>query len=437
MRTLTRMVPLLCWPVLIGAASTQPASMPAPAVPAPSEPAPSDAATSAPAMSGFAVSAPAVPAPDALAADKPTAALLAAMSLEQKVGQLFLISVVGRDVPRPSSAEVLRQVPVGGIILFSYNLRGGPAKVAALDASLQEIARTTGAGVPYLIAVDQEGGRVQRLQRGFTRLPAPRILGALPNDQLDALAHAVARQLLAVGVNMNLAPVVEASAGETDVIGDRGFATSATAAAPKAAAFIAGTQRAGVLATAKHFPGNAGSEVDPHRAMPTLSLDNDAIEAQLLPPFRAAIAAGVDAIMVSHVEISALDADRPVALSPVVVQGLLRGQLGFTGLVCSDDLLMGAVVEKFDPAEAAILAVLAGTDLLMVSNPNVVPALHAAVVNAVRDGRIPEDQVDAAVQRQLLMKQRRGLWESADRLRQGDSLGDLRKARREAERILK
>ncbi len=409
MRHPVLMLPLVALLPLLAGADSQPASAPAP------------------------TSRPAVTASSRPAADP----LLGEMTLEQKVGQLFLISVVGREEPRPSSAEVLRQVPVGGIILFAYNLRGQPPQVAALNASLQNIARTSGAKVPYLISVDQEGGRVQRLKKGFTRLPAPRVLGKLPDKKLDGLAQAVARQLLAVGVNMNLAPVVEASSGDTDVIGDRGFASSAAEAAPKATAFIAGTQRAGVLATAKHFPGNAGSDVDPHKAMPQLTLDVAAIETRLLPPFRAAIDAGVDAIMVSHVEIPALDTERPVALSPAVVQGLLREKLGFTGLVCSDDLLMGAVLEKFDPAEAAILAVLAGTDLLMVSNPAEVPKLHQAVVAAVRSGRIPEVQLDAAVQRQLEVKRRRGLWESADRLRQGDSLGDLGKARRAAEKLLK
>lgn len=361
---------------------------------------------------------------------------VADMTLEQKIGQLFLISIVGRQAPSESSARVLREVPVGGIILFSYNLRGGPQGIARLTAALQEIARTSGARVPYFIAVDQEGGRVQRLRRGFTRVPAPRALAPLSHEALEQLAHAIARQLLAVGVNLNLAPVVESSAGEADVIGDRSFAPSSEQAAPRAAAFIAGTQAAGVLATAKHFPGNAASDVDPHRAMPRLTLSREQLEATLLPPFASAVRAGVDAVMLSHVEIPALDAERPVALSREVVHGLLRERLAFDGLICSDDLLMGAVTEKFEPAEAAILAIIAGTDLLMVSSPNAVLDLHRAVVAAVRAGRIPKARIDGAARRVLRAKRRRDLWTSADRLRGGETLRGLARARRDAERLL-
>jgi len=362
---------------------------------------------------------------------------LTGLTLEQKVGQLFLINVVGREAPVQASRKVLEQIPVGAIILFSYNLRGEPAQVAKLTAQLQEIARSTGAKVPYLISVDQEGGRVQRLKKGFTRIPAPRVLGRLSSARLEALAGAVARQMLAVGVNMNLAPVVEASAGEADVIGDRSFGGSAARAARSAAAFISGTQAAGVLATAKHFPGNAGSEVDPHKAMPRMDLTADQVRTRMLPPFKAAVEAGVDAVMLSHAEIPALDDEHPVALSTSVVGGLLRKELGFSGLACSDDLLMGAVTEKFPPAEAAILAVAAGTDLLMVSNPAEVPALHRAVVQAAKSGRLTVAQVDAAARRILEIKRKRGLWASADRLRRGESLGDLAAACQEAERLLR
>lgn len=363
-------------------------------------------------------------------------ASLPALTLEQQVGQLLLINVVGRDAPSDSSARVLQDVPVGGIILFAYNLRGGPGKVARLTSSLQEIARTSGARIPYLISVDQEGGRVQRLKRGFTALPPPRRMGLLPDAALESLASAVGRQLLAVGINMNLAPVVEASAGEDNVIGNRSFAPTPAEAAPKATAFIVGTQKAGVVATAKHFPGNAGSDVDPHLAMPRIPLTEKQIHDQLLPPFASAIAAGVDAIMLSHVEIPALDKERPVALARPVVTGLLREQLGFEGIVCSDDLLMKAVLQKFTPAEAAILAIQAGTDFLMISNPAEAPGIHAALVQAVREGRLDSKLVEAAAGRVVSAKQRRGLWESADALRAGKSLQSMNKARKDAERAL-
>ena len=359
------------------------------------------------------------------------------MTLEQKIGQLFLISVVGKTAPIESSIKVLRKVPVGGVILFAYNLRGGPAQVASLNRSLQEFARSNGAKLPYFIAVDQEGGRVQRLKKGFTRLPAPRVMGQLPNSALQNLGQAVAAQLLAVGVNLNLAPVVEAAAGDHDVIGDRSFAASPEQAALKAAAFISGMQQAGVLATAKHFPGNAGSDVDPHHNMPVIRLSRAELQRELLPPFRAAIAADVDAIMVSHVVIPDLDPDHPVALSAKVVQQLLRQELGFDGLICSDDLLMGAVIKNSSPSQAAILAIHAGTDLLMVSNPAEVPAMHQALVQAVRDGQLEATRVDAAVRRILGKKLQRDLIASADALRQNKGLSSLHKATKQGDAIVK
>lgn len=368
--------------------------------------------------------------------DNAVDAILAKMSLEQKLGQFFLISVVGKKAPIESSVKILKQVPVGGILLFNYNLRGAPKNVATLNKNLQHIALTQGAALPYFIAVDQEGGRVQRLKRGFSILPSPRIMGQLPDKKLQDLGHQVGRELLTVGVNLNLAPVVEAAGGDLDVIGDRSFAADPKIAAPKAAAFIRGLQQADVLGTAKHFPGNAGSDVDPHKEMPTIDMSRSEIQSKLLPPFRAAIDAGVDAIMVAHVRIPALDKKHPVALSQHVIQDLLRQDLGFKGLICSDDLLMGAVTHHFTPSEAAILAVQAGTDLLMVSNPAEVPAMHQALLKAVADGRISVEQVDASVRRIVQKKIQRHLRKSARALDSEKNLRQLARAKRKTGKIL-
>jgi beta-glucosidase-like glycosyl hydrolase len=171
--------------------------------------------------------------------------------------------------------------------------------------------------------------------------------------------------------------------------------------------------------------------------MPVIRLSREDLQRDLLPPFRAAIAADVDAIMVSHVEIPALDPDHPVALSDKVVQQLLRQDLGYDGLVCSDDLLMGAVIKNSSPSQAAILAVKAGTDLLMVSNPAEVPAMHQALVQAVRAGQLEADRVDAAVRRILGKKLQRDLIASADALRQNKGLASLHQATQQGDAIVK
>ncbi|NOZ84790.1 MAG: hypothetical protein GXP49_00730 [Deltaproteobacteria bacterium] len=358
------------------------------------------------------------------------------MGIEQAAGQLLLTSVVGSREPTTESREVLEHVPIGGLVLFSYNLRGGPAGVTGLVAKVQEIALSRPPNLPYLIAIDHEGGRVQRLKRGFTRLPSPRIMGGLGIDALKRLARAAADQLSAVGVNMNLAPVVEASIGAGDVISDRSFSPEIDKAALLAGAFITGMQSRGIIATAKHFPGNAVSSTDPHKDMPIISLSADEIARELLPPFKAAIDSGVDAIMLSHAIVPSLDREHPIALSPKVVNGLLRKKLGFEGLICSDDLMMGAMVKRFEPARAAVLAIGAGVDLLMLSNPFKVEEVYQGILRAVRNGVLDERLVRNACNRVVGVKKKHGLRAKVDKLIRGESLKRLGPARKRAAKIL-
>ena len=336
---------------------------------------------------------------------------LSRLSLEDKAGQVLLTAIHGRRTPSERSRQVLASTRAGGVVLFGFNI-GAPEALVELIAALQGAARRLPGGVPLVVAVDHEGGRVQRLRQGFTRLPPPRTLGRRDARAIEALGTAVGRQLRAVGINMNLAPVVEASGEDDNVVGDRAFGSSGEVATRGSMAFLRGLQAAGVAATAKHFPGNAASATDPHDQMPRLTLDAPTIRRELLPPFAAAVATNVGAVMLSHAEIPAIDAEVPVTVSHGVIAGLLRGELGYRGVVVTDDLLMRGLRARHAPREAAVRALAAGADLLMVSDASVLPAIHGGIVEAVRSGGLDAARLDAAVRRVLVLKARFRMGES-------------------------
>lgn len=264
--------------------------------------------------------------------------------------------------------EILRHPQVGGVILFTRNY-ADPAQVAALIADIRGL-RTP----PLLIAVDQEGGRVQRFREPFVRLPPAAAFGRLyarsPAPASEA-AHEggwlMATELRAVGVDLSFAPVLDRDLGLSTVIGDRAFHAEGEVIARLAGAFAAGMREAGMAATAKHFPGHGAVAADSHAELPVDERERADILAHDLPPFRALIRHGVAAVMMAHVRYPAVDA-RPASLSASWIGTVLRGELGFDGVVFCDDLSMnGAAVAGDYPARAR-LALAAGCDMLPVCN---------------------------------------------------------------------
>ncbi|MCL4502125.1 MAG: beta-N-acetylhexosaminidase [Deltaproteobacteria bacterium] len=279
-------------------------------------------------------------------------------------GQLLMMGIPGPkldDVAR----ELVRDLKVGGVILFARNLES-PEQVWQLTFDLQEQARQAGS-LPLLIALDQEGGPVQRLKSPFTLIPAARELGTTATpEEVEDLSRRVARELNLVGINMNLAPVLDVPRSPACPQWHRAYSSDPERAARYALAAIRGYLTGGVIPVAKHFPGLGDTLADSHQVLPTALSADAKREADLLP-FRKAAAADVPAVMTAHLLVPAWDS-LPATLSAVALQGWLRQKLGFQGVVITDDLEMGAISGQMPVAQAAAEALSAGADLLLICN---------------------------------------------------------------------
>jgi beta-N-acetylhexosaminidase len=284
------------------------------------------------------------------------------MTGSDQPGQLLFAGFEGTALPEDLAALVAAG-RVGGVVLFARNV-GSPEQLRALVSELHERAP---AASPLTVAIDQEGGRVQRLRAPWTEWPPMRRLGerGSPADS-EAVARALGRELADLRVDLDFAPVADVDTNPANpVIGDRSFSRDPEQVARHAVAFALGLQREGVAACAKHFPGHGDTSVDSHLDLPRIEHDRERLERVELVPFRALAAAGVASMMTAHVLIPRLDPDRPATLSPRAL-ALLREEIGYPGLVFSDDLEMRAIADRFPPAEVARGALAAGVDALLV-----------------------------------------------------------------------
>ena len=346
-------------------------------------------------------------------------ARLSAMTLEQKAAQMFMVSFFGAHLAEIEK-DFLREVQPGAVVLFERNVES-PSQVTALTNAYQQNI-IDGGGLPLLIAVDQEGGRVQRLKDGFTRFPAPMLWTASQDDELAyEVGKAMATELGAVGVNMNLAPVADLNTNiNNPVIGRRSFGSETELVAPILIHFIRGLQDNGVVAAVKHFPGHGDTAVDSHLELPKVTHARSRLAAVELRPFMAAFDAGADAAMVAHIWLTAFDsAPLPASLSERIVSGLLRDELGYDGMIMTDALDMDAIDTVYSPGDASIRAILAGNDLIAIGAHVGTSRIESAVddvADAVRAGRIAESRIDAAVRRILAVKQKYNVldWQALD-----------------------
>ena len=332
---------------------------------------------------------------------------LAKMTLRQKVGQMFMVSFSGTSI-NSSMAWVLRHWQPGGITLFGDNV-ASVGQVRRLNASLQKASRQ-----PLLISIDQEGGEVNRITSGIKVLPSEQVLGQRNNpSQLRADTTTVGRQLHALGVNMNLAPVLDVATNPNSSIArfQRSFGANARIDSSLGVAAIQGYQSGGIAATAKHVIGLGTTPVDPQFTLPVVRLNSQQWVQQLLP-FRSAVNSHVDAIMVTHVSLPGhTAANTPASLSHNIVTGVLRNQLKYGGLIMTDSLTMGGVTGHLSTAQIAIMAVNAGDDVLLYANggplpPGIITKAANAVIGAVKSGKISMQRVNSAVTRILTLKQR-------------------------------
>jgi beta-N-acetylhexosaminidase len=317
---------------------------------------------------------------------------------------MFMVGMPGSALDAATYGRVVNQ-GVGGVIFLEHN-GISPQQLQGLTADLQRVAQQEGPGLPLFIGWNHEGGRVVRRGAGMTQFPSAMALGAIGQPELVyQVGQVVGQEMTSLGVNMNYAPVLDVNTAPANpVIGLRSFGEDPALVAALGQQYIIGQQSAGIIAVAKHFPGHGSVTVDSHIGLPRLDATDAAISQTELPPFQAALVANVGAVMVAHLQVPALEPDGwPASLSPSIVGGLLRQQMGYAGVIMTDDMNMGAL-NAYTPQEAAVQAVLAGNDVLVTVNQANYELFRQALLDAVANGRIPEARIDESVRRIITLK---------------------------------
>ncbi len=346
----------------------------------------------------------------------PVPALLASLSLEQKLAQRIMTAVPG-TVPNDAARKLVVEGGLGGCIVTQQNIVD-PAQLAAYTAGLQAFARSSTTGIGLLVAVDQEGGRVNRFRSfdTFVQFPAPWHVGTTGDPtRVEAEAYLMAKDLASVGILLNLAPVLDLSdRPDKTVVGDRAFGPDPSTVGALGAAFVRATARAGGVAVAKHFPGHGATDIDSHAALPEVDLAPGPALDRHLAPFKAAIAAGVEAVMTAHILYPAIDPEAPASFSAPLIRKLLRGDLGFDGVVISDGIEMRAVRGRYALDDVLARLFAADVDVILARDLYQVTDLVAALARLVRSGAIAMADVDRGAARVLELKRRHGLLAAAE-----------------------
>lgn len=340
------------------------------------------------------------------------------LSLEEKVGQLLMVHFHG-EIANEEARSLIQDTKVGGIIYYNWsNGLHSPQQVQILSAGLQKFAQKNRIPIPLFIATDQEGGVVARLTQGFTIFPGNKALGMTGDSNLaEAAACAMGRELRVVGVNMNLAPVIDVNSNPRNPsIGIRSFSDHSEAVIDFGKKALKGYKEAQMMMTLKHFPGHGDVDMDSHEDLPIVHKSIEKLEQEELLPF-AQLASSSDAIMTAHILIPALDPENCATLSEKILT-YLKNKIGFQGVIITDSLVMEGVLKKYDTVdEVAIRALNAGCDILLLGGKQLIgehanfeltvgdiQRIHHSIVNAVRSGRISEARLNQAVEKILKLK---------------------------------
>ncbi|MFF3395440.1 glycoside hydrolase family 3 protein [Streptomyces sp. NPDC002669] len=354
--------------------------------------------------------------------------IISGMTLEEKVGQLFVMRVYGHSATEPDQAdidanlaeigvrtatEMIAKYHVGGIIYFAWahNTRD-PHQIADLSNGIQRAGLAGPTPLPLLVSTDQEHGIVCRVGEPATLMPGAMALGAGGSRSDTRRAGQIAgAELAAMGINQNYAPDADVNVNPANpVIGVRSFGSDPQSVAAMVAAQVKGYQSSGIASTAKHFPGHGDTSTDSHTGLPVINHTREQWAELDAPPFRAAIAAGIDSIMTAHIVVPALDpAEDPATLSHPILTGILREELGYDGVVVTDALGMEGVRTKYGDDRVPVLALKAGVDQLL--NPPSLDVAWNAVLAAVKNGELTEARLDESILRILRLKTKLGLFD--------------------------
>lgn len=402
-----RVIAAFCFLMLSGCMSQGSPSASNPNPPAAVSPVPNS--TPKPTQTGTPSEAVPAPAPAVNQPTQPADKVLEQikkMSIHEKVGQLVVVGMDGLT-NNDQTTQLISEYHVGGFIFFKVNLKDTPQALALFNSLKSTNESVT--GIPLMLSVDEEGGRVSRLPDELKKLPTNAAIGKINNSEFSReIGAALGKELKSFGLNMDFAPVLDVFSNPNNtVIGDRSFGNQADVVSRLGVATMQGIEAAQVVAVVKHFPGHGDTAVDSHLGLPVVNHDLTHLRQLELVPFASAINNGADAVMVAHLLMPKLDADHPASFSKAVITDLLRKEMGFNGVVFTDDMTMGAITQNYDIGQAAVESVLAGGDIVLVGHSfdqqvQVIQALRSAVSN----GTIPESVLNASVTRILKLKEK-------------------------------
>lgn len=327
------------------------------------------------------------------------------MSLDEKIGQLVVSGFYGTSLDE-NILKLIKEDKISGVILFNRNVKDSNT-LLSLNNSLKESNKNN--QLPLFISVDEEGGLITRMPKDIKRLPTNKYIGSLNNKDLSyKVGEILGEQLSYFGFNMNFAPVLDINSNPNNpVIGDRSFGNNKDTVAILGTSTMKGIQSKNIISVVKHFPGHGDTSVDSHVNLPVVNYDINRLKSFEFVPFKTAIQNGADAIMVGHILLPKIDSKYPSSMSYEIVTNILRKDLGFNGLVVSDDMTMGAITKNYSIEEASIKAINAGVDLLLVcqkyeNTENVLKALKEAVLN----GTISKERLDNALYNIISIKKK-------------------------------
>lgn len=334
--------------------------------------------------------------------DEKIAEFVNQMSLEEKIGQLIIGGFEGTTMTKDAK-QMIRDWKLGGIILFANNLETPEQSMELLNGIKKE---NKDHPLPLFISVDQEGGRVTRLPE-LSHLPTNLQIGQSGNEEnAYKYGELLANQLHAFGFNMNFAPVLDVNSNPNNpVIGNRSFGDDPQTVSDFGIQMMRAMQDSSIISAVKHFPGHGDTKEDSHESLPVINKTMEELSTLELLPFEQAISNGVDIVMTAHILLPEIDADYPATLSPRVITNILREQLGYNGVVITDDLTMGAITNDYGVADASLLAIQAGVDLVLVAHgPEPIAETIERIRDAVESGELTEERINESVTRIVKLK---------------------------------
>lgn len=327
------------------------------------------------------------------------------LTLEEKVGQLFVMSIDGIEL-NENTIKLIKDNKIGGIILFQKNIKSSEQLVTLVN-SLKEINKDN--EIPLFLSMDEEGGRVTRMPKEIKKLPSSNLVGKTGKKEVGYdLGIALGEELRDFGININFAPVMDMNNNPNNkVIGDRAFGDNPQTVGSIGTSVMKGLQNANVIPVLKHFPGHGDTVVDSHVDLPVINKDLESLESFEILPFKEGIEEGADMVMMGHILLPLLDKENPATLSSIVIKDLLREKLQFDGVVITDDISMKAISNKYGVGESGLKALKAGTDIVLSCySPDKQFELIQYIKDAVKSGALSEQEIDEKVYRIIKLKKK-------------------------------